>query len=181
VKPTLSRPRLSELAHPEGLARHACSDAVDPDGAGDDRPMYRLADSTPAPRHRGDNDSHSAPNRSLTLTSRPNILVVMTDQQRFPPPYESEDLKQHRREHMPSEARLRDNGISFQHHYPMAAACAPRRASLLTGHYPSLHGVTQTDGLAKTVFQSQKWLLRSVAVVARWTVELTRPAAALNA
>ena len=31
----------------------------------------------------------------------------------------------------------------------MAAACAPSRASLLTGQYPSLHGVTQTDGLAK--------------------------------
>jgi arylsulfatase A-like enzyme len=32
----------------------------------------------------------------------------------------------------------------------MAAACAPSRASLLTGQYPSLHGVTQTDGLAKS-------------------------------
>ncbi len=31
----------------------------------------------------------------------------------------------------------------------MASACAPSRASLLTGQYPSLHGVTQTDGLAK--------------------------------
>ena len=40
-------------------------------------------------------------------------------------------------------------GVSFKHHYPMAAACAPSRASLLTGQYPSLHGVTQTDGLAK--------------------------------
>jgi hypothetical protein len=32
----------------------------------------------------------------------------------------------------------------------MAAACAPSRASLLTGQYPSLHGVAQTDGLGKT-------------------------------
>ena len=31
----------------------------------------------------------------------------------------------------------------------MSAACAPSRASLLTGQYPSLHGVTQTDGIAK--------------------------------
>ena len=40
--------------------------------------------------------------------------------------------------------------MSFRHHYPMAAACAPSRASLLTGQYPSLHGVTQTDGIAKS-------------------------------
>ncbi|MFL5830478.1 MAG: sulfatase-like hydrolase/transferase [Solirubrobacteraceae bacterium] len=33
--------------------------------------------------------------------------------------------------------------------YPMTIACAPSRASLLTGHYPSLHGVTQTPGIAK--------------------------------
>ena len=33
----------------------------------------------------------------------------------------------------------------------MATACAPSRASLLTGQYPSLHGVTQTDGLGKAV------------------------------
>ena len=32
----------------------------------------------------------------------------------------------------------------------MSAACAPSRASLLTGQYPSLHGVTQTDGLSKS-------------------------------
>ena len=32
----------------------------------------------------------------------------------------------------------------------MACACAPSRASLLTGQYPSLHGVTQTDGISKS-------------------------------
>src|SRR4051794_2807142 len=80
---------------------------------------------------------------------RPNILVVLTDQLRHPPPYESEELAAWRREHTPGQERLRENGISFERHYPLAAACAPSRASLLTGHYPSLHGVTQTDGLLK--------------------------------
>jgi arylsulfatase A-like enzyme len=80
---------------------------------------------------------------------RPNILVVLTDQLRYPPPYESEELAAWRREHTPGQERLRENGISFERHYPLAAACAPSRASLLTGHYPSLHGVTQTDGLLK--------------------------------
>jgi len=104
------------------------------------------------------------------MIPRPNILLVLTDQQRFPPPYESEELKQHRREHMPSEARLSDNGISFQRHYSMAAACAPSRASLLTGHYPSLHGVTQTDGLAKSVSSDDMFWLApdSVPTLGDW-------------
>ena len=84
------------------------------------------------------------------MSRRPNILVILTDQLRYPPPYESAELAQYRRDHMPGVERLRQNGVSFRHHYPMAAACAPSRASLLTGQYPSLHGVTQTDGLAKT-------------------------------
>ena len=56
---------------------------------------------------------------------------------------------QYRREHLPGVERLRQNGVSFRHHYPMTIACAPSRASLLTGQYPSLHGVTQTPGIAK--------------------------------
>jgi arylsulfatase A-like enzyme len=82
--------------------------------------------------------------------SRPNVLLIITDQQRYPPPYESDELRAYRREHLPGVERLRENGVSFRHHYPMTAACAPSRASLLTGQYPSLHGVTQTDGVAKS-------------------------------
>ena len=74
----------------------------------------------------------------------------MTDQLRYPPPYESEDVQRFRREQLTAEESLRETGVSFRRHYTMAAACAPSRASLLTGHYPSLHGVTQTDGLAKS-------------------------------
>jgi arylsulfatase A-like enzyme len=84
------------------------------------------------------------------MTRRPNVLVILTDQQRYPPPYESDELAEFRRAHVPGVERLRQNGVSFRHHYPMAAACAPSRASLLTGQYPSLHGVTQTDGVGKS-------------------------------
>ena len=81
---------------------------------------------------------------------RPNILLVMTDQLRYPPSYESEELREYRRQHCSAQESLRASGVSLGHHYPIAAACAPSRASLLTGQYPSLHGVTQTDGLAKS-------------------------------
>src|SRR3954453_23820650 len=83
------------------------------------------------------------------MTGPPNVLLILTDQQQHPPPYESEELAAFRREHLAGVERLRQNGVSFRHHYPMAAACAPSRASLLTGQYPSLHGVTQTDGVGK--------------------------------
>ena len=96
-------------------------------------------------------DVHHGTGRDrCAMPVRPNVLVILTDQQRYPPPYESEELAAYRREHLPAVEHLRQNGISFRHHYPMAAACAPSRASLLTGQYPSLHGVTQTDGVGKT-------------------------------
>src|SRR3954469_3120181 len=84
------------------------------------------------------------------MSARPNVLVILTDQQQHPPPYESEELAAFRREHLAGVERLRQSGVSFPHHYPMSAASAPSRTSLLTGHYPSLHGVTQTDGIAKS-------------------------------
>ncbi len=83
------------------------------------------------------------------IADRPNILLVLTDQLRYPPPYESEQLAAFRRQNTPGQEGLRQSGTSFTRHYPMSAACVPSRASLLTGQYPSLHGVSQTDGLDK--------------------------------
>ncbi len=84
------------------------------------------------------------------MPTRPNVLVILTDQQRFPTAYESEEVRRWRHDEFAAERSLNETGVSFTKHYAMAAACAPSRASLLTGQYPSLHGVTQTDGLAKT-------------------------------
>ena len=80
---------------------------------------------------------------------KPNILIILTDQQRQPPVYENDELRRFRRETLVAEQSLRDSGVSLERHYTMAAACTPSRTSLITGQYPSLHGVTQTDGLAK--------------------------------
>src|SRR5665213_3917067 len=81
--------------------------------------------------------------------SRPNVLVIMTDEERYPPPYEEAAVTKFRRDKFPARQRLRAAGVEFHRHYAASTACLPSRASLFTGHYPSLHGVTSTDGLAK--------------------------------
>jgi arylsulfatase A-like enzyme len=81
---------------------------------------------------------------------RPNVLVIMTDEERYPPPYEAEALAEFRRTQLPARERLRARSRELHHHYTGATACTPSRATLFTGQYPSLHGVTNTDGLAKS-------------------------------
>ena len=46
------------------------------------------------------------------MSRGPNVLVILTDQQRYPPPYESEELAQYRREHLPGVERLRQNALA---------------------------------------------------------------------
>ena len=82
----------------------------------------------------------------------PNFLVLMCDEMRFPPVYESAALKAFRRQYLQVENVLRRNGVDFQRHYAASVACVPSRASIYTGHYPSLHGATQTTGAAKESF-----------------------------
>ena len=81
--------------------------------------------------------------------SSPNVLLIMTDEERYPPPYEDEAVRAFRRERLPARASLGARGLSFHRHYAGSMACAPSRATLFTGQYPSLHGVTSTDGVAK--------------------------------
>ena len=81
-----------------------------------------------------------------TQNRRPNILLVMTDQLRIRRRTSRKSWRRTAGSTAPGQERLRANGVSFTHHYPITAACAPSRASLLTGHHPSLHGVSQTPG-----------------------------------
>ncbi len=80
---------------------------------------------------------------------RPNILFLLVDEQRYPTVYESEALKEFRRSYLPTQTALAQNGVTFNRHYAASVACVPSRTSLYTGHYPSLHGVANTDGAAK--------------------------------
>ncbi|MEZ5348834.1 MAG: sulfatase-like hydrolase/transferase [Microthrixaceae bacterium] len=94
------------------------------------------------------------------MTSKqPNVLVIMTDEERYAPAYESDEIREFRLERMPVRAALSARGVEFARHYTASTACLPSRASLFTGQYPSLHGVRNTDGMAKTATDpAMNWL-----------------------
>ncbi|MEJ6511648.1 MAG: sulfatase-like hydrolase/transferase [Actinomycetota bacterium] len=98
------------------------------------------------------------------LLNRPNFLVVIVDEQRFPPGYESDALKAWREANLPAQAMLRAEGLELLDHHIMAAACAPSRTSFLTGQYPSLHGVSQTSGIAKSAIEEDLYWLDPTTV-----------------
>jgi arylsulfatase A-like enzyme len=90
---------------------------------------------------------------------RPNFLIVTTDEQRFPPPYENIEAKAYREKNSLCLAQMRATGIDFVNHNAASTACAPSRTSIYTGQYPSLHGVSQTPGVGKSSFdQNMFWL-----------------------
>lgn len=93
------------------------------------------------------------------LKRRPNFLVILTDQYRYPVAYESQALIDYRARHYTAERTLREHALEFNNHYVMSAACAPSRASFFTGQYPSLHGVSQTDGVAKSAVEHDVYWL----------------------
>ena len=70
-------------------------------------------------------------------TDRPNIIFIITDQQRFDTinalgfPYAD----------TPNLDRLVNEGVTFSNCHVTAPSCAPSRASLFTGQYPHTNGI----------------------------------------
>ena len=80
---------------------------------------------------------------------RPDVVVILTDQERAAPPYETDVLREWRADALPGRRWFAEHGVTFGRHYTGSLACAPSRPTLFTGQYPDVHGVTQTDGLGK--------------------------------
>ncbi len=90
---------------------------------------------------------------------RADVIVILTDQERAAPPYEDDALSAWRATALPARAWFDEHGVTFARHYTGSLACVPSRPTLFTGHYPDVHGVTQTDGLAKEPDDSaMRWL-----------------------
>jgi arylsulfatase A-like enzyme len=73
----------------------------------------------------------------------------MVDELRYPTVYDTPELRAWMNENLIAQDVFRRTGVEFQRHYVASTACAPSRTSIFTGQYPSLHGVTQTDGIGK--------------------------------
>lgn len=94
-----------------------------------------------------------------TETQRPDIIILMTDEERAIPPYESDEVLAWRERTLPGRRWFDEHGVSFARHYTGSLACVPSRPTIFTGQYPDLHGVTQTDGIGKAYNDSRmRWL-----------------------
>lgn len=73
------------------------------------------------------------------LRKKPNILILMTDEQRhvmhWPKGWAEQNL--------PSMKRLMENGITFENAFASTCTCSPSRTTMFTGTYPAHHGVTE--------------------------------------
>ena len=71
------------------------------------------------------------------MTTQPNIIFIITDQQRF------DTIAELGFDYMetPNLDRMVREGVTFENCFITAASCAPARASLFTGHYPHTTGI----------------------------------------
>ncbi len=107
-----------------GLAIRAAAD-------GDSTPRQTASSPTPVPRP------------TNTDRSRPNILVIVVDQLRFPQWLSPDPVGLGL---PPNLSRLRQGAVSFARHYTASNDCTPARSTLLTGLYTHQTGCMITGG-----------------------------------
>lgn len=76
-----------------------------------------------------------------SLSKRPDIILILTDEQTTPTENYPADWEV---KHMPTLTFLKKNGFSFEKAFCNTCMCSPSRATLFTGTYPAIHGVSQT-------------------------------------
>ena len=76
--------------------------------------------------------------RGNTVPTPPNILLIVSDQERHRS-WLPADVS------LPQRERLMAAGTSFEAHYTNTSPCSPSRASLFTGRYVAGHGVNENS------------------------------------
>lgn len=85
--------------------------------------------------------AHSSPASAAPQAgSPPNIILIITDQERYPQHWPEGWAEAN----LPAHQRLAANGLTFSRAFCNAAMCSPSRSSLFTGLHPAQHGVTMT-------------------------------------
>lgn len=74
--------------------------------------------------------------------NRPNILVIMVDQLRFPQGLYTQEIMD---KHATNLAELRQKSVSFESNFAVAAMCTPSRSTMLTGLYTHQNGMFLTN------------------------------------
>ena len=60
------------------------------------------------------------------MNERPDVIVIMTDEERAAPPYETEELREWRRG-LAGAAWFEEHAVVFDRHYTGSLACVPAR------------------------------------------------------
>lgn len=87
--------------------------------------------------------TQAAPAVWQPATGRPNILVILVDQLRFPQGLFDQGVLD---SVAPNLAGLRSQSVSFEHQYVAATMCSPSRSTMLTGLYTHQNGMFLTNG-----------------------------------
>jgi len=97
-------------------------------------------------------------------SQRPNIILIITDQQR----YDTIRALGYPYVDTPNLDRLVNEGVAFTNCFITAPSCAPSRASLFTGYYPHTTGILKNADLWR-----HSWV-ESLAAIGYYCVNLCK-------
>jgi choline-sulfatase len=78
--------------------------------------------------------------RTPGRVERPNIILIITDQERYPMHWPDGWVQAN----LPARQRLAQSGLSFRRTFCNATMCSASRSTLFTGLHPAQHGVIHT-------------------------------------